>query len=315
MSRIYMSRFNPRPPRRGRPSRGIHSVSTSSFQSAPPAKGATATLFLDFFLSTVSIRAPREGGDSGPRAGESSPGSFNPRPPRRGRPHQRWVVRMMGAVSIRAPREGGDSPSQRGRHGPLVSIRAPREGGDQLAEVADGPASCFNPRPPRRGRRVWEIIPAFLEVSIRAPREGGDLREQFEALSSEVSIRAPREGGDQMRDAETVVADVSIRAPREGGDKCETEGCVSWMVSIRAPREGGDLDAYVTVHCICRFNPRPPRRGRLGRCVFCGAFPKFQSAPPAKGATVAASCSAVEEAVSIRAPREGGDFPRHGIRV
>ncbi len=56
-----------------------------SFQSAPPVKGATQCLVRRHHQRFVSIRAPREGGDS------AGSGSNN-------------AVR----VSIRAPREGGD---------------------------------------------------------------------------------------------------------------------------------------------------------------------------------------------------------------
>ncbi len=96
---------------------------------------------------SVSIRAPREGGDSG----------F-------------LQVDIDGKVSIRAPREGGDMPSscpkqtEEFQSAPPVkgatlvrdvwierrdvSIRAPREGGDFLQTLTECLVGCFNPRPP-----------------------------------------------------------------------------------------------------------------------------------------------------------------------
>ena len=57
-------------------------------------------------------------------------------------------------------------------------------------------------------------------------------------------------------------------------------------ISIHAPREGGD-----------RSGP-----GRIG------PVRKFQSTPPARGATLPAKPVVVKCAISIHAPREGGDF-------
>ena len=58
----------------------------STFQSAPPVKGAMGLKRFHHGVRGVSIRAPREGGD----------GTGNRVSPER-------------AVSIRAPREGGDA--------------------------------------------------------------------------------------------------------------------------------------------------------------------------------------------------------------
>ena len=51
------------------------------FQSAPPVKGAIAQPDFAAGQLDVSIRAPREGGDSGFAAGSRMAGRFNPRPP------------------------------------------------------------------------------------------------------------------------------------------------------------------------------------------------------------------------------------------
>ena len=81
---------------------------------------------------TISIHAPREGGDIGnkfsnftwdrnfnprpPRGGRHSHGRFqsvypyfNPRPPRGGRLPRMFVTILLLVISIHAPREGGDS--------------------------------------------------------------------------------------------------------------------------------------------------------------------------------------------------------------
>ena len=85
------------------------------------------------------------------------------------------------------------------------------------------------------------------------------------------------------------------------------------VVSIRAPREGGDHPPTTNRASRCRFNPRPPRRGRFSPSRLSISQRMFQSAPPAKGAMVAEWNAHKLDVVSIRAPREGGDWVRRGI--
>ena len=56
--------FNPRPPRGGRPKTLKTRPSRRSFQSTPPARGATAKASKEQRQHYISIHAPREGGDS-----------------------------------------------------------------------------------------------------------------------------------------------------------------------------------------------------------------------------------------------------------
>jgi len=81
-------RFNPRPPRGGRPVEVIGDINDDVvFQSAPPARGATGLTQFMPPTGRVSIRAPRAGGD---RCRQAS-------------------IRRAHRVSIRAPRAGGDT--------------------------------------------------------------------------------------------------------------------------------------------------------------------------------------------------------------
>ena len=124
---------------------------------------------------------------------------------------------------------------------------------------------------------------------------------------------------------------ISIHAPREGGDRvqCTTPG-PSGQISIHAPREGGDSDCIGLRVRRNHFNPRPPRGGRpwpiwpsISACRFQSTPPArgatiyevpimlpddlFQSTPPARGATETGGFSGQIVAISIHAPREGGD--------
>ena len=58
--------------------------------------------------STISIHAPREGGDYPSSALPSDRTYFNPRPPRGGRPSDHGDAVPGRTISIHAPREGGD---------------------------------------------------------------------------------------------------------------------------------------------------------------------------------------------------------------
>ena len=56
------------------------------------------------------------------------------------------------------------------------------------------------------------------------------------------------------------------------------------------------------------FNPRPPRGGRLHKLEIRRMRKQFQSAPPARGATALLRHRDAVFRISIRAPREGGDW-------
>ena len=78
-------------------------------------------------------------------------------------------------------------------------------------------------------------------------------------------------------------------------------------ISIHAPREGGDAGRHGCPSALSNFNPRPPRGGRpiVGSSSTIGS--KFQSTPPARGATALSSSEISQQVISIHAPREGGD--------
>ena len=78
---------------------------------------------------------------------------------------------------------------------------------------------------------------------------------------------------------------ISIHAPREGGDFPAQRDADGRRISIHAPREGGDL-LYGEISALCD---------------------RFQSTPPARGATAADVPLIHGIAISIHAPREGGD--------
>ena len=104
------------------------------------------------------------------------------------------------------------------------------------------------------------------------------------------------------------VQPISIHAPREGGD--EVTGVIQVIpctISIHAPREGGDevqSDAGAEDKV---FQSTPPARGATRRSCAGLCYEKFQSTPPARGATRRLWRRHGSGAISIHAPREGGD--------
>ena len=110
------------------------------FQSTPPVRGGDNALIRAVVPGSISIHAPREGGDEIDAKPSAS------------------LV-----ISIHAPREGGDFfimfPLL-----PLcgISIHAPREGGDGSTEPPKRSSTRFQSTPPTRGA---------TEAGIRAEQE------------------------------------------------------------------------------------------------------------------------------------------------
>ena len=101
-----------------------------SFQSTPPAWGATVRVLQDALRPIVSIHAPRVGGDGTVVVSVSVSLLFQSTPPAWGATQQ--IAHGNGGewVSIHAPRVGGDDFRRRPRQRKSVSIHAPRVGGD-----------------------------------------------------------------------------------------------------------------------------------------------------------------------------------------
>ena len=190
-----------------------------------------------------------------------------------------------------------------------ISIHAPREGGDFLGYQRGELVSAFQSTPPARGATssYWSMSPLIV-ISIHAPREGGDSRAAGTGCGSPYFNPRPPRGGRHFslcaeiksvtfqstppaRGATAYHAflhwmhTISIHAPREGGDASMVLRLPTISISIHAPREGGDV-------IVDRWEK------------FTG---KFQSTPPARGATTLRTDPRTGGKISIHAPREGGD--------
>ena len=198
----------------------------------------------------------------------------------------------------------------------LFQSAPPAREATHLETGSDGADRCFNPRLPR-GRRLagaGDRIAGGLFQSAPPAREATWGRDELTELL-EVSIRASRAGGDQgFRDLLTG-GSVSIRASRAGGDCAALGAARSEGVSIRASRAGGDELDVVREAMGTSFNPRLPRGRRQETPEGLKICTKFQSAPPAREATVPFTVEAYPvRQVSIRASRAGGDAPKISCR-
>ena len=194
-----------------------------TFQSTPPARGATRnSIHRNNTQATISIHAPREGGDGQAQASQGD---------RR--------------ISIHAPREGGDCTGTGYTPWCLaISIHAPREGGDVNFGIEKKVYYYFNPRPPRGGRPMRRSsLSSCTLISIHAPREGGDkawIDHSFLILRFQST--PPARGATRFTNSTISEKQYfNPRPPRGGRLYNYSKRVASIKISIHAPREGGDV--------------------------------------------------------------------------
>ena len=148
--------------------------STLSFQSTPPARGATSELRICFRLNIVfQSTPPARGATPGLQNGDYPAYHFNPRPPRGGRPCRPACSCLRPRFQSTPPARGATSAQARQGATTRISIHAPREGGDTSSRSALPAATNFNPRPPRGGRpQDFTGDPRHEHFNPRPPRGG-----------------------------------------------------------------------------------------------------------------------------------------------
>ena len=236
------------------------------FQSTPPVWGATTRQRWQLRAATVSIHAPRVGGDVG------------------------VGLRLVDAgVSIHAPRVGGDARTRRARSGVVVFQSTPPVWGATRSTLAawSWPA-WFQSTPPVWGATAQGLHRAeHRAVSIHAPRVGGDKGHLLALHKHLVSIHAPRVGGDAF---DAFVSNTLQRfqstPPVWGATVSRNVQPGSINVSIHAPRVGGDNGHLRRAADVKLFQSTPPVWGATLSPMAVTAWPSaFQSTPPVWGAT------------------------------
>ena len=213
------------------------------FQSTPPARGATIRVALYIRVSSISIHAPREGGDV-----------------------DDIHLALDIGISIHAPREGGDAASSSPlRAGTKFQSTPPARGATITPKEEQQHEKNFNPRPPRGGRPTRPQRPPTGPYFNPRPPRGG--RREAVSMSSKVtsfqSTPPARGATSWMRVRASVSSIISIHAPREGGD----DGLpklrqVPGHFNPRPPRGGRPFRHRAGASRPRHFNPRPPRGGR-----------------------------------------------------
>ena len=146
---------------------------------------------------TISIHAPREGGDSYILPYCIFSTVFQSTPPARGA--TRRVIKSS--------------------RGCIISIHAPREGGDQGMPCRPLSLPDFNPRPPRGGRHTTtHCVVCQEDFNPRPPRGGRLLRHLTGHSVCEFQSTPPARGATSYRPPVPSGFLISIHAPREGGD-------------------------------------------------------------------------------------------------
>ena len=133
-----------------------------SFQSTPPARGATydGAAVWDYVVK------------------------FQSTPPARGATRARpGFPARAGRISIHTPREGGDLVGVEQLVEGVISIHTPREGGDGLCNHDRAGVQIISIHTPREGgdTPVQYLVDKDKKISIHTPREGGDQREYTQA--------------------------------------------------------------------------------------------------------------------------------------
>ena len=102
--------------------------------------------------------------------------------------------------------------------------------------------------------------------------------------------------------------DFNPRPPRGGRPYNEFVNYEYDHFNPRPPRGGRPWGPFSDPLYSYYFNPRPPRGGRLRKPGISCRLSRFQSTPPARGATIGGHIINGWRCISIHAPREGGDF-------
>ena len=167
-----------------------------------------------------------------------------------------------------------------------ISIHAPREGGDNVQYLGLQHLQLFQSTPPARG--ATHLPPKRkpdLQFQSTPPARGATCRWTAGICSDIFQSTPPARGATRRVCASAAEkSNFNPRPPRGGRRSYLRPAAVCLHISIHAPREGGD-----------RTRSREQRRGA-----------KFQSTPPARGATSNAFCHSSDCSHFNPRPPRGG---------
>ena len=190
-------------------------------------------------------------------------------------------------ISIHAPRMGGDaSLSAFATLERVFQSTPPAWGATRPAGSMRRSSPNFNPRPPHGGRRP---VRCYLRT-----------KQHF-------NPRPPHGGRHDDRDKSAFRDIFQSTPPAWGATHCLPLRQPKPAISIHAPRMGGPSRRWAMTVVMTYFNPRPPHGGRPRHRPMSRRLGRFQSTPPAWGATDLQGQLRRIQTISIHAPRMGGD--------
>ena len=234
-----------------------------TFQSTPPARGATDDLDTAFAALKISIHAPREGGDVVVLSKMMRERSISIHAPREGGDGTPYIIHATIEISIHAPREGGDTVIPRNLPAGHGFQSTPPARGATTQNASYGAFNLFQSTPPARGAtHDLQARQQVVCISIHAPREGGDwLGRTASRKALYFNPRPPRGGRLDRRFKEARETEFQSTPPARGATPGGAEAPPHRVISIHAPREGGDFCRLISTASLSIFQSTPPARG------------------------------------------------------
>ena len=131
-------------------------------------------------------------------------------------------------------------------------------------------------------------------------------------LSSQFQSTPPARGATAAASMSSDPAcNFNPRPPRGGRPRQLEAVCKRCHISIHAPREGGDDRCAASSHPGRKFQSTPPARGATVQLHPDREISAFQSTPPARGATAASNKTAAESLFQSTPPARGATLRRH----
>ena len=192
--------------------------------------------------TTISIHAPREGGDRCLRGRVRCRHHFNPRPPRGGR------------------RAAPKRPNNR----PEFQSTPPARGATLFRFHFCFSYDKFQSTPPARGATPkYRIIPTNTPISIHAPREGGDTMIKYTAyILHHFNPRPPRGGRLHLWITSLRMPLFQSTPPARGATNNKVQIMPNLRFQSTPPARGATKSMLPSWERQYHFNPRPPRGGR-----------------------------------------------------
>ena len=168
--------FNPRPPRGGRRRQFFLILAAVHFNPRPPRGGRPFCCFCsDFQIDSFQSTPPARGATVQPQEDHEVHGNFNPRPPRGGRLRDSMRCEFCDIFQSTPPARGATSILRSLTILCSLFQSTPPARGATLPHILSPIIKLFQSTPPARGATNMDHYDKRqLDISIHAPREGGD---------------------------------------------------------------------------------------------------------------------------------------------